>query len=238
MPPQSPASQETPRDPIEIRQDAAIGIQEALLISADEAFPIGKSTLQRWARYWAQQGSLSPVKSILVTNRTGNAYRLDRDDFTAWLFEQKNNARSQETQRDPKGPHETPRDLTGSHEISQGAKKPQQTSGDFARSRETNDGDDDAEAQLREENMQLKIDLEVRKRLLSQAAAEIARQRDQTESLLRENGALGLQVRQLADGRAAGDRIDVSHGGARTREASGGPAEYVHNGQSTLIEGI
>ena len=237
MPPQAPASQETPRDPIEIRQDAAIGIQDALLISAEEAFPIGKSTLQRWARHWAEQGRLSPVKSILVTNRTGSAYRLDRDDFTAWLFEQKNNARSQETPRDPMGPHETPRDLTGSHETSRGAEKPQQTSREFASSHETV-ADDDAVAQLREENMQLKIDLEVRKRLLSQAAAEIGRQRDQTESLLRENGALGLQVRQLADGRAAGDRISASHDGARTREGSDGPAVHVHNQHSSIIEGI
>ena len=56
----------------------------------------------------------------------------------------------------------------------------------------------DATQKLRDENMQLKIDVEVRKQLLNQAAGEITRQRDHIEGLLRENGALQSQVLQLA----------------------------------------
>ena len=51
---------------------------------------------------------------------------------------------------------------------------------------------------LRDENMQLKIDVEVRKQLLNQAAGEINRQRDHIEKLLRENGGLQSQVLQLS----------------------------------------
>ena len=46
--------------------------------------------------------------------------------------------------------------------------------------------------------MQLKIDVEVRKQLLNQAAGEITRQRDQIENLLRENGGLQTRLLQLA----------------------------------------
>lgn len=188
MPPQDlSASHETPGDPVEIRQDAAITIQEALLLCSAEQYPIGKSTMQRWARHWADQGSLSQVKSILVTNRTGSAYRLDRDDFLTWLLEQKSNARPHEIPQDPAMSHKTSPDPTGSRETPQG----------FTASRETSSRTGEIDERLRDENMQLRIDLEVRKQLLSQAAAEINRQREQTETLLRENGALQLRVRQL-----------------------------------------
>jgi hypothetical protein len=56
----------------------------------------------------------------------------------------------------------------------------------------------DATQKLRDENMQLKIDVEVRKQLLNQAAGEITRQRDHIEGLLRENGALHSRVLQLS----------------------------------------
>jgi len=56
----------------------------------------------------------------------------------------------------------------------------------------------DAAQKLRDENMQLKIDVEVRKQLLNQAAGEITRQRDHIEGLLRENGGLQSRVLQLA----------------------------------------
>ncbi len=46
--------------------------------------------------------------------------------------------------------------------------------------------------------MRLKVDVEVRKQLLNQAAGEIGRQRGQIEALLRENGALDLRVLQLS----------------------------------------
>jgi hypothetical protein len=191
MPPQeTPGSDEAPRDAVEIRQDAAITIQEALIIANEQSFPIGKSTLQRWAKVWAERGAASAVKSVLVTNRAGNFYRLDRDDFTAWLFDQKENMRPDEILRDPVMSHETRRDST----------RPQQTSEDTARPHEISDEhkNSDAQQKLRDENMQLKIDVEVRKQLLNQAAGEITRQRDHIESLLRENGGLQSRVLQLS----------------------------------------
>ncbi len=201
MPEQVPTpSPETSQDPVEIPRDNAISIQEARSIASAEDLPIGKSTLQRWAKLWAEQGSASPVKSILVTTRAGSAYRLDRDDFTAWLLDQKQNGGSHEALQDPVRPQDTSRDPARSHEASQDPTRPREASTNSS-ARLPHDGDDaDVVARLRDENMQLKIDLEVRKRLLSQAASEHERQRGQTEDLLRENGALQLQVRQLASG--------------------------------------
>ena len=181
MPPQEAnRADETPRDAIEISQDTAITIQEALVIAAEQSFPIGKSTLQRWAKVWAERGAASSVKSVLVTNRAGSFYRLDREDFKAWLFDQKENMKDGEVLRDPMMPHETPRDTERPHEIP------------------NEDMSADALLKLRDENMQLKIDVEVRKQLLNQAAGEIARQRDHIEGLLRENGALHSRVLQLS----------------------------------------
>ena len=191
MPPQEEnGSAETSRDPIEIRQDAAINIQDALIIATEQSFPIGKSTLQRWAKVWADRGAASPVKSLLVTTRAGSTYRLDREDFKAWIFDQKQNVRPDEISRGPMKSDETPRDTARSH----------QTSRDFERPRETSHESQnfDAVQTLRDENMQLKIDVEVRKQLLNQAAGEITRQRDHIEGLLRENGGLQIRVLQLS----------------------------------------
>ena len=202
------SSQEASPTPVEIRLDAAITIPEALAIAAAEAFPVGKSTLQRWAKTWGALGAASPVKSVLVTTRTGAAYRVDRDDFTAWIIEQKQNMRpgemlkdpaiSQETSRgpemsretfqDPERHRETPRDPSGSQGPSRGR----------TRGYSNDTEQDDQDSSLRDENMQLKIDVEVRKQLLNQAAGEINRQRDQIEKLLRENGGLQSQVLQLS----------------------------------------
>ena len=55
-------------------------------------------------------------------------------------------------------------------------------------------------AKLREENMQLRIDVEVRKQLINQAAGEITRQRDRIETLLINQGALQSQLMQLDAG--------------------------------------
>jgi len=183
-------SAETSRDAIEIRQDAAITIQEALIIAAEQSFPIGKSTLQRWAKVWAERGAASSVKSVLVTNRAGSFYRLDRDDFKAWLFDQQQNMRDGEVLRDPMMSHETPRDTARPQQTSRGTERPHETS--------NADMNTDAAQRLRDENMQLKIDVEVRKQLLNQAAGEITRQRDHIEGLLRENGALQSRVLQLS----------------------------------------
>src|SRR3989337_4282180 len=98
-------SAETSRDAVEIRQDAAITIQEALIIAAEQSFPIGKSTLQRWAKVWAEHGAASSVKSVLVTNRAGSFYRLARDDFKAWLFDQQQKMPNGEALRAPGQPH-------------------------------------------------------------------------------------------------------------------------------------
>ncbi len=191
MPPQDAiGSDETSRDAIEIRQDAAITIQDALIIAAEQSFPIGKSTLQRWAKVWAERGAASSVKSVLVTNRAGSFYRLDRDDFKAWLFDQQQNMRDGEVLRDPVMSHETPRDTARPQQTSRGTERPHETSNENM--------DTDSQQRLRDENMQLKIDVEVRKQLLNQAAGEITRQRDHIEGLLRENGALQSQVLQLS----------------------------------------
>jgi hypothetical protein len=200
MPPQDAnRSDETSQDAVEIRQDAAITIQEALLIAVEQAFPIGKSTLQRWAKVWADRGATSSVKSVLVTNRAGSFYRLDRDDFEAWLFDQKENMRPGQTLRDPTMSHETPRDAARPHQTSRDTERPHETA-----STETNS---DGIQKLRDENMHLKIDVEVRKQLLNQAAGEITRQRDHIEGLLRENGALQSRVLQLSA--PASDRQDL-----------------------------
>lgn len=191
MPPQDASRpDEIPREAVEIRQDAAITIQDALLIAAEQACPIGKSTLQRWAKVWAERGAASAVKSVLVTNRAGSFYRIDREDFKAWLFDQTQNMRPGEAPRDPAMSHETSRDTARPQQTSRGAERPHEASGADLYS--------DAMQTMRDENMQLRIDVEVRKQLLNQAAGEITRQRDHIEGLLRENGALQSRVLQLS----------------------------------------
>jgi hypothetical protein len=188
MPPSDPIeSHEAARDSIDIRQEDAITIQEALALATELGFPIGKSTLQRWAKAWDERNETS-VRCVLVTTRNGKTYHLHRDDFKAWIFDQKQNMRPNETPRDPAMSRETSKDFTGSHQVSR----------DPQRSRETRSDDNDVGRELREDNMQLQIDLEVRKQLLNQAAGEIGRQRAQIESLLRENGALESRVLQLS----------------------------------------
>ena len=211
---------ETPRDPVEIRQDAAISIQEALNIADEQLFPIGKSTLQRWAKVWAELRAESPVKSVLVTTRKGNVYHLDREDFKAWIFVQKQNVRPGETLRDPMISHETPQDIA----------RPQQTSRDTERPRETSSEEmnTDAQQKLRDENMQLKIDVEVRKQLLNQAAGEITRQRNQIEGLHRENGALQSQLLQLS-APAKQDRLDLPPAADHVHEP-----EIIHYPQDSI----
>ena len=95
---------------------------------------------------------------------------------------------SRETSQDPERLREAPRDPSGS----------QATSRDRTRAYSNEDEPDDRASLLRDENMQLKIDVEVRKQLLNQAVGEINRQRDQIEKLLRENGGLQSQVLQLS----------------------------------------
>jgi len=183
-------SHETPRDPIEIRQDASITIQEALLIASEEEFPVGKSTLQRWAKAWSEKSAASPVKSVLVTTRFGTTYRLDREDFKTWILEQKPNMRPGEVLQDPVRSHETSQDLKRPREVSRDPMRPNETSQDLP----------EPSSKIRDEIMNLKIDLEVRKQLIGQAQVEIGRQREQIEALLRENGGL-TRLLQLAPSR-------------------------------------
>ena len=139
---------------------------------------------------------------------TGAAYRVDRDDFTAWIIEQKQNMRPGEMLKDPVISQETSRGPKMSRETLQDPERhreaPRDPSGSQGNSRErtrsySNDTEQyDLGTSLRDENMQLKIDVEVRKQLLNQAAGEITRQRDQIEKLLRENGGLQSQVLQLS----------------------------------------
>jgi hypothetical protein len=188
MPPSDPIeSHEAPRGPIEIRQEDAITIQEALAIATDQDFPIGKSTLQRWAKAWDERRD-SSVRCVLVTTRKGKTYHLHRDDFKAWIFDQKQNMRPNETPRDPVASREASKDFTRSHQTPRDPQRPREISAD----------DNDTVRELRDNNMQLKIDVEVRKQLLNQAAGEIDRQRGQIETLLRENGALESRVLQLS----------------------------------------
>ena len=165
---------------IEIKDDDAIAIDEALTIAGDLAFTLGKSTLQRWAKHWREQQG-GAVRCVLVTTAVGKIYKLSRQDFEAWVFDQKQNDKSRET----------PRDLRRSLE----------TSRDLPRPRETSDEAEEFTTRVKElenENMQLKIDVGVRKQLLERVKEEIDELRSEANRLHRENGALQYQILQLA----------------------------------------
>ena len=181
MPPQEPhAPQEISRDTIEIRDEDAITIQEALTLAVAHEFPLGKSTLQRWTKSWYDKPG-GAVRCLLVDNRDGKFYKLSREDFEAWVFDQKLNARSHETPQDPMRPPKVSRDPARSHETSE------ETRENSSRVKE-----------LENEIMQLKIDVGVRKQLMERAKDEIDDLRSTTNNLFRENGALEFQLRQLA----------------------------------------
>jgi len=181
MPPQEPREpQEVSRDSVEIRDDDAISIQEALTLASEQEFALGKSTLQRWTKFWYENPG-GAVRCVLVTTRGGKIYKLSRDNFQAWAFEQKQNDKSHETPRDPMRPSKASRDPA----------RPQETSGGVQEN--TN-----RLKELENENMQLKIDVGVRKQLLERAKQEMDDLRSMANGLLRENGSLEFQLRQLA----------------------------------------
>jgi hypothetical protein len=213
------AQPEVSQDPVEIRHEDAITINDALLLAAQISFTIGRSTLQRWAKVWHELGTASQVKCILVTTRAGSIYKLDRQDFEAWVLEQKENDRSHEipqglerpieTSSNPTRPPETPRDPVRPQETLRGAEGsyqrevPKNEEHDMLLERvkeleEKNQQLADGNEQLEDENLQLKIDIGVRRELIKQAKEEIDRTRVATNTLLRENGALEFQIRQLA----------------------------------------
>ena len=117
---------------------------------------------------------------MLVDTSAGRFYKLSRDDFEAWVFEQKQNDKSRETPQDLKRSQEVLQDLPRSREISRDAE------------------DNNRIKELENENMQLKIDVGVRKQLLEQAKGEMERLNSLTINLARENGSLQYQIHQLA----------------------------------------
>ena len=122
------------------------------------------------------------MRCVLVTTSGGKIYKLHRDDFEAWVLDQQRNGRSRETPGDLKRPRETSRDPGRPHEAS---------------------GEAQVKAarliELENENMQLKIDVAVRKQLLERAKEEMGDLRSMTDNLLRENGSLKYQIIQLAE---------------------------------------
>ena len=172
--------QETSQDPVEIKEEDAITINEALALAEASSFPLGKSTLQRWAKVWHDHPG-GAVRCLLVTTRVGNFYKLSREDFEAWVFDQKENMRPPEAPQGLERPQETSQNLTRPHEASV------ETTEHAARIKE-----------LENENMQLKIDVGVRKQLLERVKEEMDTMRTTANNLLRENGALQYQLLQLA----------------------------------------
>src|SRR5438045_2195289 len=116
-PPDLTGSRETPQDAIEIRDEDAITINEAISIAADLSFALGKSTLQRWTKFWKEHPR-GAVRCILVDTSAGKFYKLSRDDFEAWVFDQRQNNR----------PREAPRDLVRPFKTSQGPERPREVS--------------------------------------------------------------------------------------------------------------
>ena len=79
-------------EPAVIPAENSITLKAALEIARAQNFKLELSTLQRRAKHWKALGTVSPVKSILVVlERTGSSYRLDREDFIAWIFNEKEN---------------------------------------------------------------------------------------------------------------------------------------------------
>ena len=205
---------EAPQDLVEIRHEDAITVNDALTVASQVSFVIGRSTLQRWAKAWHTLGNASPVKCILVTTRMGSVYKIDKKDFEAWALEQKENDRSLEIPQGLVGSSETSSDLERPNETFQDPLRPQSVSQDIAmhrgapRSAERPRRQADTRVEeyetlrarlkeLEDENLQLKIDVGVRKELIIQAKQEVEKTRDVANSLLRENGALEFQIRQL-----------------------------------------
>jgi hypothetical protein len=213
------AQLEVSQDLVEIRHEDAIAINDALLLAAQISFTIGRSTLQRWAKVWHELGSTSQVKCVLVTTRFGSIYKLDRRDFEAWVLEQKENDRSHEIPQGLERPSKTSQNPMRSPETPRDPVRPQETSrgpdGSYQREVPKNEEHEmllkrvkelehktqqleEDNLQLEDENLQLKIDIGVRRELIKQARDEIDRTRVATNTLLRENGALEFQIRQLA----------------------------------------
>ena len=212
------AQPEVSQDSVEIRHEDAITINDALVLAAQISFTIGRSTLQRWAKVWHELAGASQVKCVLVTTRAGSIYKLDRQDFEAWVLEQKENDRSQEIPQGLERPSETSQNPMRSSETSRDPVRHQETlkGPEASHHREVPKNEEnetllkrvkeledkyqqlkDENRELGDENLQLKIDIGVRRELIKQAKEEIDRTREANSMLLRENGALEFQIRQL-----------------------------------------
>lgn len=115
-PPEVPAETipETRASDVQIPEHQQIFITGALSIAIGEGLDIGKSTLQRHAKRWHEAGEASAVKCVLVTNRSGKHYALDRESFVSWVLDE---LAQQETTYEDRG-------LKPSRETSQGALRP------------------------------------------------------------------------------------------------------------------
>ena len=186
---------------VTIPQANAILLAEALLIARNSNVPLGKSTLQRWAKVWAETPG-SDVKAVLQVTRAGRHYEIDRDDFEAWLLQEAENRR---TLPNLSGSEETSQDLGRPYKTPQEFERPRQTQQDPKRSHEVSaETTEDAERvrELEDEIMELKINLGARKHLLEIAKEEMTGLREMADGLLRENGALQYQLQQLPPGRS------------------------------------
>ena len=208
-------SQEVLRDPPEVRiaEANAITMPEALPLAQQMGVPIGKSTLQRWAKVWTETPG-SAVKAVLQVTRTGRHYEIDRDDYESWLLEQ---AENQQTPPDPIRPDKARQGLDGSHEAPE----------DLGRSSEAS-GDNDALAarvtELETENLQLQIDVGVRRELVNRAKVEMDALHARLQETVKENGALDFQLRQLAAPSQSVRQIDAPDDADREGDNGEAPA--------------
>ncbi len=204
-------SQEVLRDAPEVRiaEANAITVAEALSLAQQTGVPIGKSTLQRWAKLWAET-PYSTVKAVLQVTRTGRHYEIYRDDYESWLLEQ---AENQQTPPDPVRPDKILPDLGGSHEVPE----------DLGRSHGASEEDTalaSRVAELETENLQLQIDVGVRRELVNRAKVEMDALHARLQETVKENGALEFQLRQLAAPTHSVRQIDAAD--AANREGDNG----------------
>ena len=102
-----------PVAPVTIPEENVINITDALVLAAAEGYPMGKATLQRYAKTWREMGHAAPVKSIMPISPSGSIQLLDREDLLSWIFN------AQSTPRRGTTPPATARDDVRSPEISE-----------------------------------------------------------------------------------------------------------------------
>lgn len=202
-----------------IEQSNAITLAEGLALAHRVGVPLGRSTLQRWAKTWSETPG-GPVKCVLLVTRTGRHYELDRDDLECWL---QNELENQQTSAGSVRSPETSEGSVRSQQVWSGSAGPREASQDLGGFGEASSDFDETRVEelsgrikeLEDENMQLKIDVGVRRGLVSQAKEEIDKLRGSIEQVLKENGALEFQLRQL---KAPDDRPSIDAPSYEARE--------------------